>query len=86
MTWLFSSVGRVRSARKHFARESSPETCFHGRSSGAAERGEAQPLLECHIICIRGRVYLKFGSLAQLVEQRLEEPCVPSSSLGGATI
>ena len=25
------------------------------------------------------------GSLAQLVEQRLEEPCVPSSSLGGAT-
>ena len=26
------------------------------------------------------------GSLAQLVEQRLEEPCVPSSSLGGATI
>ena len=27
-----------------------------------------------------------YGSLAQLVEQRLEEPCVPSSSLGGATI
>ena len=26
-----------------------------------------------------------YGSLAQLVEQRLEEPCVPSSSLGGAT-
>ncbi len=26
------------------------------------------------------------GSLAQLVEQRPEEPCVPSSSLGGATI
>jgi hypothetical protein len=25
------------------------------------------------------------GSLAQLVEQRPEEPCVPSSSLGGAT-
>jgi hypothetical protein len=28
---------------------------------------------------------LSYGSLAQLVEQRLEEPCVPSSSLGGAT-
>lgn len=27
----------------------------------------------------------KRGSLAQLVEQRPEEPCVPSSSLGGAT-
>gem|GEM_PF-3164790 len=27
-----------------------------------------------------------YGSLAQLVEQRPEEPCVPSSSLGGATI
>jgi hypothetical protein len=27
----------------------------------------------------------QFGSLAQLVEQRPEEPCVPSSSLGGAT-
>ena len=27
----------------------------------------------------------KDGSLAQLVEQRPEEPCVPSSSLGGAT-
>ena len=27
----------------------------------------------------------QYGSLAQLVEQRLEEPCVPSSSLGGAT-
>ena len=27
----------------------------------------------------------KCGSLAQLVEQRPEEPCVPSSSLGGAT-
>ena len=27
----------------------------------------------------------KVGSLAQLVEQRPEEPCVPSSSLGGAT-
>ena len=26
------------------------------------------------------------GALAQLVEQRPEEPCVPSSSLGGATI
>jgi hypothetical protein len=26
------------------------------------------------------------GSLAQLVEQRIEAPCVPSSSLGGATI
>ena len=25
------------------------------------------------------------GALAQLVEQRPEEPCVPSSSLGGAT-
>ena len=25
------------------------------------------------------------GSLAQLVEQGPEEPCVPSSSLGGAT-
>ena len=29
--------------------------------------------------------YQQFGSLAQLVEQRPEEPCVPSSSLGGAT-
>jgi hypothetical protein len=28
---------------------------------------------------------LRCGSLAQLVEQRPEEPCVPSSSLGGAT-
>ena len=28
---------------------------------------------------------IECGSLAQLVEQRLEEPCVPSSSLGGAT-
>ena len=28
---------------------------------------------------------MKVGSLAQLVEQRPEEPCVPSSSLGGAT-
>lgn len=28
---------------------------------------------------------VKCGSLAQLVEQRPEEPCVPSSSLGGAT-
>ena|GEM_PF-3795946 len=28
---------------------------------------------------------LRRGSLAQLVEQRPEEPCVPSSSLGGAT-
>ena len=28
----------------------------------------------------------KHGSLAQLVEQRPEEPRVPSSSLGGATI
>ncbi len=28
---------------------------------------------------------LQVGSLAQLVEQRPEEPCVPSSSLGGAT-
>jgi hypothetical protein len=27
----------------------------------------------------------RFGSLAQLVEQRPEEPRVPSSSLGGAT-
>ena len=27
----------------------------------------------------------KFGSLAQLVEQRIEDPRVPSSSLGGAT-
>lgn len=27
-----------------------------------------------------------YGALAQLVEQRPEEPCVPSSSLGGATI
>jgi hypothetical protein len=26
-----------------------------------------------------------YGSLAQLVEQRPEEPRVPSSSLGGAT-
>ena len=29
--------------------------------------------------------YDERGSLAQLVEQRPEEPCVPSSSLGGAT-
>ena len=29
--------------------------------------------------------YLTRGALAQLVEQRPEEPCVPSSSLGGAT-
>ncbi|MDN5274831.1 MAG: hypothetical protein JWP06_732 [Candidatus Saccharibacteria bacterium] len=28
---------------------------------------------------------MQSGSLAQLVEQGLEEPCVPSSSLGGAT-
>ena len=27
----------------------------------------------------------QYGSLAQLVEQGPEEPCVPSSSLGGAT-
>jgi hypothetical protein len=27
----------------------------------------------------------RHGSLAQLVEQRLEEPCVPGSSPGGAT-
>jgi hypothetical protein len=30
-------------------------------------------------------MYYLRGSLAQLVEQRPEEPCVPSSSLGGAT-
>lgn len=29
---------------------------------------------------------VRSGALAQLVEQRPEEPCVPSSSLGGATI
>ncbi len=28
---------------------------------------------------------IRRGTLAQLVEQRPEEPCVPSSSLGGAT-
>ncbi len=31
------------------------------------------------------KVYQHHGSLAQLVEQRLEEPCVPGSSPGGAT-
>lgn len=29
--------------------------------------------------------YIEYGSLAQLVEQRPEEPCVPGSSPGGAT-
>ncbi len=33
----------------------------------------------------RQRRKLRRGSLAQLVEQRPEEPRVPSSSLGGAT-
>ncbi len=28
---------------------------------------------------------LKQGTLAQLVEQRTENPCVPSSNLGGTT-
>jgi hypothetical protein len=30
-------------------------------------------------------IHHQYGSLAQLVEQRPEEPRVPSSSLGGAT-
>ena len=30
--------------------------------------------------------YLKDGAVAQLVEQRTENPCVPGSSPGGATI
>jgi hypothetical protein len=29
--------------------------------------------------------YIQFGAIAQLVEQRPEEPCVPGSSPGGAT-
>ena len=30
-------------------------------------------------------VFLKYGRIAQLVEQRTENPCVPSSILGPAT-
>ncbi len=28
----------------------------------------------------------KYGAIAQLVEQRTENPCVPSSILGGTTL
>ena len=31
-------------------------------------------------------IYTSFGALAQSVEQRTENPCVPSSILGGATL
>ncbi len=32
------------------------------------------------------RRFIKFGAIAQLVEQRTENPCVPSSILGGTTL
>ena len=37
------------------------------------------------LLTISYQYHVYRGSLAQLVEQRPEEPCVPSSSLGGAT-
>ena len=42
-------------------------------------------VLEKLPLCAYNSLSTTFGSLAQLVEQRIEDPRVPSSSLGGAT-
>ena len=53
---------------------------------GALTKPEAKiPPLPCEKRCFILEYMGYCGALAQLVEQRPEEPCVPSSSLGGAT-
>ena len=68
-------------------REAQPKMCLH--IFGEHRRKECA--LERRAMSGRrpdanfNNLYSKCGALAQLVEQRPEEPCVPSSSLGGAT-
>ncbi len=65
--------------------------CVGRRTGGAmfAKSGKPRAGLDSQMLCIwtgeASPSQPTNGSLAQLVEQRPEEPCVPSSSLGGAT-